>query len=336
MQSETAFEGLDAPTRTRIERTFSAVRERGITPIFVPDVRAALDALHKRIPKGAAVAHGSSTTLQEIGFIDHLKKVPSGYRYLNPEWQAEDDPTRRGRIRAKLSVEADYFLGSVQAISETGEVIAADASGNRQAFYVYGPSHVIWVAGINKLVPTVEAGIRRVREVALPLEPERVRRGGGTGSYSGKLVVYDRERAGRTTLIAVANAAFMSLESWPSFCKSYTRSRKKSYVLILLYVTPGDMQSINANPWCWMPFFTSSAIVFTSPLKARATYVAPDAKAREIGSTGFSMTPSIGVDFVFIPFSDVGLAWPVVRPSFWLFITRYVMSKLRRIAWMKW
>src|SRR5438445_318254 len=198
-----AHEGPDGPTRTRIERTFSALRERGITPIFVPDRRAALDELLKLMPKGATVAHGSSTTLQEIGFIDHLKNVTPGYRYQNPEWQAEDDPTRRGRIRAKLSVEADYFLGSVQAISETGEVIAADASGNRQAFYVYGPSHVIWVAGINKLVPTVEAGIRRVREVALPLESERVRRGGGTGSYIGKLVVYERERPGRTTLILV-------------------------------------------------------------------------------------------------------------------------------------
>src|SRR3989442_5972164 len=170
MQSETALEGLDTPTRTRIERTFSALRGRGITPIFVADRRAALDELLKLIPEGATVAHGSSTTLQEIGFIDHLKQVTSGRRYLNPEWQAEDDPTRRGRIRAKLSIEADYFLGSVQAISETGEVIAADASGNRQAFYVYGPSHVIWVAGINKLVPTVEAGIRRVRAGALPLQ----------------------------------------------------------------------------------------------------------------------------------------------------------------------
>src|SRR5438445_9666751 len=187
MQSEMALKGLDTPTRTRIERTFSALRERGITPIFVPDRRAALDALHKLIPKGASVAHGSSTTLQEIGFIDHLKNAASGYRYLNPEWQAEDDPTRRGRIRAKLSVGADYFLGSVQAISETGEVIAADASGSRQAFYVYGPSHVIWVAGINKLVPTVEAGILRVREIGLPLESERVRRGGGTGSDMRKL-----------------------------------------------------------------------------------------------------------------------------------------------------
>src|SRR3989475_321800 len=112
MKSEMALEGLDTPTRTRIERTFSALRERGITPIFVPDRRAALDDLLKLIPKGASVAHGSSTTLQEIGFIDHLKKVPSGYRYLNPEWQAEDDPTRRGRIRAKLSVKRPTSSGA--------------------------------------------------------------------------------------------------------------------------------------------------------------------------------------------------------------------------------
>src|SRR3989442_1242940 len=143
---------------------------------------------------------------------------------------------------------------------------------------------------------------------------------GSRASYVGPSSVREKRPRGirsrwtKGHSIAFAKAAFMSLESWPSFCKSYTRSRKKSYVLILLYVTQGDMQSINANPWCWMPFFTSSAIVFTSPLKARATYVAPDARAREIGSTGFSMTPSIGVDFVFIPFSDVGLAWPVVRP----------------------
>ena len=85
-------------------------------------------------------------------------------------------------------------------------------------------------------------------------------------------------------------------------------------MLTLLYVTHGDMQSIREKPWCSMPFLTSSAMPFTSPLKALATYVAPEANAREIGSTGFSMTPSIGVDFVFIPFSEVGLAWPVVSP----------------------
>src|SRR2546430_3231344 len=214
MKSEMALEGLDGPTWTRIERTFSALRERGITPIFVPDRRAALDELLKLIPKGATVAHGSSTTLQEIGFIDHLKQVTSGHRYLNPEWQAADDPTRRGRIRAKLSVEADYFLGSVQAICETGEVIAADASGSRQAFYVYGPSHVIWVAGMNKLVPTVEAGIRRGREVALPLQSERVRGGGGPGSNIRKSAPGPRGHPGTWPTLSVrAGSCYSCLAS---------------------------------------------------------------------------------------------------------------------------
>jgi len=200
---EVAFPGLDSTTKARVERTFAALKQRGITPIYVPDRRAALETVLGLIPKGSAVAHGSSTTLQEIGLVDRLKEPASGYQYLNPQWLAESDATRRARIRAKLSVEADYYLGSVQAISETGQVIGADASGSRQAFYVYGPPHVIWVAGINKLVPTLDDGLRRVREVAVPLEDARMKGLGASGSHIGKLVVYERERPGRTTLVLV-------------------------------------------------------------------------------------------------------------------------------------
>ncbi len=198
-----AFPGLDPATQARVERTFAALKQRGITPIYVPDRRAALETVLGLIPKGSAVARGSSTTLYEIGPMDRLKDPASGVRCLNPEWQAESDATRRARIRARLSVEADYYLGSVQAICETGEVIGADASGSRQAFYVYGPPHVIWVAGINKLVPTLEDALRRVREVALPLEDQRMKRRGGPGSSIGKLVIFERERPGRITLVLV-------------------------------------------------------------------------------------------------------------------------------------
>ncbi len=89
----------------------------------------------------------------------------------------------------------------MQAIAETGEVIGADASGSRQAFYVFGPPHVIWVAGINKLVPTVEDGLKRLREVALPLEDQRMKRLGAKGSHIGKLVIFEREQPGRITLV---------------------------------------------------------------------------------------------------------------------------------------
>src|SRR2546425_2854146 len=116
MDVELAFSGLDPTTKARVERTFAALKQRGISPIYVHDRRAALETVLGLIPKGSTVAHGSSTTLQEIGVVDRLKNPASGYRYLNPEWQIESDATRRARIRAKLSVEADHYLGSVQAI----------------------------------------------------------------------------------------------------------------------------------------------------------------------------------------------------------------------------
>ena len=198
-----AVEGPSPDLHARIRRASTALEARGFRVLYVADRRAALAALLDLIPKGSAVAHGTSTTLQQIGLVDLLKRPDSGYRYLNPEWTKEDDPAQRARVRARISLESDVYLGGVQAVCETGEVVGADASGNRQAFYTYGPPHVVWVAGVNKLVPTLEDGLRRVREVALPLEERRVRDAGGSGSSIGKIVIYEKERPGRTTLILV-------------------------------------------------------------------------------------------------------------------------------------
>lgn len=189
--------------RGRIERTLAAVRSRGFEAVFVPDRQAALAKVLEYLPKGARVAHGSSKTLEEIGLVALLSRPDSGYEYANSQWRAETDAAKRMRLRGRLSLEADVYLGSVQAVCETGEVIGADQGGSRQAFYVYGPPKVVWVAGINKLAPDLAAGIRRLREVALPLEDARVKAGGGPGSRIGKLVIYEWERPGRTTLILV-------------------------------------------------------------------------------------------------------------------------------------
>jgi len=197
------LEGLGPEITPRVERAFAALEKRGVLPVFARDRRDALETTLALLPKGASVANGTSTTLIEIGFVDALKRPDSGFRYLNVEWQAEGDAAKRARLRAKLSVESDVYLGGVQAICETGEVVGSDASGSRQAFYAYGPPRVIWVAGVNKLVPDVEAGVRRVREVALPLEDQRIRAAGGDGSYVGKMVFYERERPGRITLVLV-------------------------------------------------------------------------------------------------------------------------------------
>ena len=189
--------------RSRLERLFAALEPRGIHPLFVPARQAALAKVLELIPPGASVAHGASTTLREIGLIEYLSRPDSGYHYLNLDWMAENDPVARGRARALLSAGAEYFLGSVQAITDTGQVVTADATGSRSAFYMYGPPHVIWVAGINKLVRTLDDALRRVREVAFPLEDQRMRQSGAPGSSIGKMVIYEHERPNRTTLILV-------------------------------------------------------------------------------------------------------------------------------------
>ncbi len=88
-------------------------------------------------------------------------------------------------------------------MARTGQVVGCDAGGGRQGPYVWGPARVIWVAGANKIVDDLEAAIRRVYEVALPLEDARMRAvDGADGSSVNKLVIYEREKAvGRMTLV---------------------------------------------------------------------------------------------------------------------------------------
>ncbi len=194
---------LPAAERARVERTFAALRARGVEPVFVRDRAAALAKVLEMLPKHGLISHGTSATLIEIGLVDDLKRPDCGYRYGNSAWQAEPDAAKRGRTRARITAESDAFLGGVQAICETGEVVCADATGSRQAGYVYGPPLVIWVAGVNKLVASLEDGLRRIREVALPQEDARMKQAGAAGSYVGKLVIYERERPDRLHLVLV-------------------------------------------------------------------------------------------------------------------------------------
>ena len=57
-----------------------------------------------------------------------------------------------------------------------GELINIDGNGNRVACLIQGPSNVIVVAGMNKVVPDVESGVARVRNTASPANAIRLER----------------------------------------------------------------------------------------------------------------------------------------------------------------
>jgi len=182
------------PVPDRLQKTMEAVRARGVTVTLVETKESALIQLQALIPAGATVMTGASITLQQIGFQDLLISKNHPWRNLKDEMLAEKDPARQASLRKQATL-ADYFLGSVHAIAETGEILVASATGSQLPAYAYSSSHVIWVAGAQKITPTLEIAFQRVREYVLPLEDQHMKQlyGNEAHSFIGKLLVFERE-----------------------------------------------------------------------------------------------------------------------------------------------
>jgi L-lactate utilization protein LutC len=182
------------PAADRLQRTVEAVRARGITVTQVETRQAALPLLQSLIPPGATVMTGASVTLQQIGFEELLTAEAHPWHSIKAEVLAEKDRTKQIALRRQGTL-ADYFLGSVHAIAETGEIVIASATGSQLAPYAYSSRNVIWVAGAQKITPTLQAAFQRVREYVLPLEDQHMKQlyGSQSGSFVGKLLIFERE-----------------------------------------------------------------------------------------------------------------------------------------------
>ena len=154
-----------------VSRLRNELQRRGIDLVYCADGAAALETLLSRIPAGATVMNGGSTTLEQIGFLAALADGP--HDWLRPRIKAEDDPARRTRMRRRATT-ADYFFGGINAITEKGEILNADGSGTRVSAYAYGAGKVFLVAGINKIVPDLASAFDRLRNQAAVGECRRL------------------------------------------------------------------------------------------------------------------------------------------------------------------
>ncbi len=141
---------------------------RGIEGYYCSTREEALGTIKRFLTPDCSVTWGGSVTLQEIGLLDALKN--SDYIvYDRADATTEEE---KSQLYAKI-VTADYFFTSSNAITLDGELVNIDGAGNRVACLITGPKNVVVVAGMNKLVPDVTAGIARVKHMAAP--PNAVR-----------------------------------------------------------------------------------------------------------------------------------------------------------------
>ena len=183
------------PDTVRLQKTIEAVKARGIMVELVETKEAALAKLQTLIPAGSVVMTGGSVTLTQIGLDALLISGNHPWRNFKADLVAEKDPTKQSAMRLQGTL-AEYFLGSVNAIAETGELVFASATGSQLPAYAYSSRNVIWVAGAQKITPNLDEALRRVREYVLQMESERQKNVGNKGgSFIGRILIFEREPA---------------------------------------------------------------------------------------------------------------------------------------------
>jgi acyl-CoA hydrolase len=185
-----------------IDRAAEALRANNVEVLVVDTGDQARDEVLARIPDGSEVYSGKSRTLEEIGVFAALHE-PGRFDPIRPKLLAMDRATQ-GREMRKLGSTPDTIVGSVNAITEDGVLVAASATGNQLAGYAAGAGRVILVVGSQKFVPDLNAAIARIRDVVYPYENERVNAAMGVDTKLAKVLVMVGEwNAGRTTVIVV-------------------------------------------------------------------------------------------------------------------------------------
>ena len=154
-----------------MEKLINSFKNCGYDAHFVRTKEEALELSKTYIKSGMSVGLGGSVSVQEIGLLDYLlnKKDNTVFNQYEDGISMDENIHRR-----RQGLVSDIFVTSTNAITKDGKLVNADGSGNRVAAFSYGPKNVLVIVGINKIVDDVEAGFKRVMEVAATKNIERM------------------------------------------------------------------------------------------------------------------------------------------------------------------
>jgi len=118
--------------------------------------------------QNTTVGFGGSMTLREMGLYDRLQQTNTVHWHWLPQG---DDTIPQTRMLAR---DTEIYLSSVNGLSENGEIINIDGSGNRVAETIFGHKKVYFVVGKNKLAEDYDKALWRARNIAAPKNAQRM------------------------------------------------------------------------------------------------------------------------------------------------------------------
>lgn len=153
----------------RVEKVIGNLKKNNMAAYYVESSAEAVSLVESLLKSGETISCGGSVTLAESGVFALMQS--GKYNFLDRS--GAKSPEEVAEIYRKTFY-ADTFLTSANAITESGELVNVDGNCNRISAITFGPKSVIVVAGVNKLVPDIAAGFKRVKTVAAPKNTKRL------------------------------------------------------------------------------------------------------------------------------------------------------------------
>jgi len=175
----------------RLERAAASLSAHGFAVEILDDASAARARIRDLIPEDASVYTGASETLRLSGILEDIN-ASGRYQAVGPRVMAMDRATEADGIR-RLLASPDVAIASVAAVTETGSLVMASASGSQLPSHAGGAGRRIWIVGAQKVVPDLATALRRVEEHSLPLENDRAQRVYGVPSAINRMLILNAE-----------------------------------------------------------------------------------------------------------------------------------------------
>lgn len=149
-------------------KTAEALNKRHFEAYYCSTVAEAVEKVLELTPKTDVVSWGGAMTVDELGIKQRMAQ--EGYTLLDRD-TAQTPEEKQAIMRQALT--CGTFLMSSNAISKDGQLVNIDGNGNRVAAMCFGPRQVVVVAGMNKVLGTLDDAVARARNVAAPANAQR-------------------------------------------------------------------------------------------------------------------------------------------------------------------
>ncbi len=159
---------IDAYWQPHLKRCKNGLKKNGFDVLEAADAQSAgaifLDTILPAIDVKTA-AWGDSMTFLATGVKDVITDG-TGIQMIDT-FDAQASAQERLELRRQALL-ADLFFTGSNAVTETGLLVNLDMVGNRVAGITFGPRYVVLFIGRNKIVPTLDAAMQRIKRYAAP------------------------------------------------------------------------------------------------------------------------------------------------------------------------